>query len=46
MSMHELYHTHADNVIHESRFLRQTRLIAEIVGLTRIQNTLATPSFI
>lgn len=36
--MHELFrYPHAQQiVIHESRFLRQTRLYAEIVGLTRI----------
>ena len=38
MSMHELFQNLPmhNQVTHESRILRQTRLRAEIVGLTRI----------
>ncbi len=45
--MHELISIRSciTTVIHESRFLRQTRPKAEIVGLTRMNDhTLATPS--
>ena len=47
MHMHETLneYSHAQHkAIHESRFLRQTRHKAEIVGLTR-NTTQATPSF-
>ncbi len=44
MHEHQSKHSCITSVIHESRFLRQTRLDAEIVGLTRIYNTQATPS--